>query len=404
VNRRLFHTIRYAFVNTFFATPQVGQQTDLAQSNSSRKVDALIIGGGIIGLAIGYYLSQRNFCNVDIVEREPQLTMHASGHNAGGISGIHTHQPRETWELSRKTPKLYDELAETSEFEFEYVRGGTIIPGTSEDEKEFERTAEKYSDCSLGVHVDFLDKKELQSKEPNLSTERFSCALFYPQDAQANSKKLGHCFAKTCMDKGMKITTGSAVSGFEISDGKVVKVKLDSGDSIVPEHVVLAAGPWSGEISAKLGVRLPVSPVKGHLISVEAGNFRLVNSFVSGPSYYVMQNGSTVIVGGGEDSVGFNTRVDPVRIREAWAEGVSMVPRLGRLNERTTSTACLRPHAPGGIPILGKSKKLKNVIFATGHFRNGFALAPITGKLIAQLLLDGRSEIDLALFSPDRFA
>ncbi len=376
----------------------------MGQTNSSRKVDALIIGGGIIGLAIGYYLSKRNFCNVEIIERESQLTMHASGHNAGGISGIHTYQPRETWELSRETLKLYDELAETDGFEFEYVRGGTIIPGATENEKEFERMAEKYADRSEGVHVNFLDKTDLQRKEPNLSTERFSCALFYPLDAQGNSKKLGHCFAKTCLDRGMKITTGSGVNEFGISAGRVVEVKLDNHDSIVPDNVILAAGPWSGEISAKLGVRLPVSPVKGHLISVDAGNLRLVNSFVSGPSYYVMQNGSTVIVGGGEDSAGFDAQVDPVRIRDAWAEGVSMVPRLGSLNEKTGSTACLRPHAPGGIPILGKSKKLKNVLFATGHFRNGFALAPITGKLITQLLLDGRFEIDLAPFSPDRFS
>jgi glycine oxidase len=375
----------------------------LAQANSSRKVDALIIGGGIIGLGIGYYLSERNFRNVEIVEREPHITTHASGHNAGGISGIHTYQPCETWELSRETPKLYEELAQTSGFEFEYVRGGTIIPGTSENEREFARVAEKYADRSEGVFVNFLDKKDLQNKEPNVSTERFSCALFYPHDAQGNSRKLGHCFAKSCLDRGMKITTGRSVSGFEISDGRVVKVNLDNQDSIVPDNVILAAGPWSGEISAKLGVRLPVSPVKGHLISVDAGNFRLVNSFVSGPSYYVMQNGSTVIVGGGEDSAGFNTEVDSVRIREAWAEGVSIVPKLGRLNEKTTSAACLRPHAPDGIPILGKSKKLKNMLFATGHFRNGFALAPITGKLIAQLLLEGRSEIDLAPFSPDRF-
>jgi glycine/D-amino acid oxidase-like deaminating enzyme len=167
--------------------------------------------------------------------------------------------------------------------------------------------------------------------------------------------------------------------------------------------VVIAAGPWSGELSAKLGVSLPVGPVKGHLISVDVGDFRLVDSFVNGPRYYVMQNGSTVIVGGGEDSVGFNDQVDPVRIKDAWTEGISMVPKLDSLKAARESSACLRPHAPGGIPILGKSKKLENVLFATGHFRNGFALAPISGKLISQLLLGESSEIDLSSFSPDRF-
>jgi len=95
--------------------------------------------------------------------------------------------------------------------------------------------------------------------------------------------------------------------------------------------------------------------------------------------------------------------VDHLRIKDAWTEGISMVPKLGRLNEKTTSTACLRPHAAGGIPILGKSKRWENVLLATGHFRSGFGLAPVTGKLISQLLLDGRTEIDLGPFSPDRF-
>ena len=375
----------------------------LASSNSSRKADALIIGGGIIGLAIGYYLSKRNFCNVEIVEREKQLTTHASGHNAGGISGIHTYQPPETWPLFRETEKLYEQLAESSGFEFEYVKGGTITPGTQESEKEFDQIALKYADHREGVFVNFLSKTELQNKEPNLSTERFSCAMYYPLDAQGNSKKLGECFAKAISEKGMKITTGSAVTSFDFSDGRVVRATMNNGDTIVPGNVIIAAGPWSGEVSAKLGLALPISPVKGHLISVDAGEFRLVNSFISGPRYYVMQNGSTVIVGGGEDSVGFDTKVDPLRIKDAWTEGISMVPKLGRLNEKTTSTACLRPHATGGIPILGKSKHRENVFFATGHFRSGFGLAPVTGKLISQLLLDGRTEIDLSPFSPDRF-
>ncbi len=357
-----------------------------------------------MGLAIGYYLSKRNFADAEIVEKEAQLTMHASGHNAGGISGVHTYQPRETWALSRETPSMFEELAQTPGFEFEYVRGGTIIPGTSENEKQLEEVADKYTDHSQGIHVKFLDKQDLLSKEPNVSSDRFSCALFYPLDAQGNSKKLGGCFAKTCLEKGIRITTGRAIAAFETSSDKIVEVRLDNGESIAPENLVIAAGPWSGGLSAKLGMPLPVGPVKGHLISVDVGRIRLVNSFVSGPNYYVMQNGPTVIVGGGEDSVGFNDLVDPSRITDAWAEGVSMVPRLKEWNANTTSTACLRPHAPGGIPILGRSKIFKNVLFATGHFRNGFALSPITGKLISQLLLDGRSEIDLSPFSPDRFS
>jgi glycine/D-amino acid oxidase-like deaminating enzyme len=79
-----------------------------------------------------------------------------------------------------------------------------------------------------------------------------------------------------------------------------------------------------------------------------------------------------------------------------------MIPKLLSVKQES-KTACLRPYATGGIPILGKSSRFSNVIFATGHYRNGFSLAPVTGKIISELIVDGKSEIDITPFSPDRF-
>ena len=343
----------------------------------SRNIDILIIGGGIIGLAIGYYLSKRNFASVEIIERDPELTMHASGHNAGGLAGVHESQPKELWPLFRETQVLYRELAQSSGFSFDYVTGGTLSPGTIEEMDTLEKTSHTLDEA--GARVEFLDSADLQKREPNLSTTRFNCALYYPDDAQGNSKKLGQCFARTCLEKGMEISTDSEVVDFEIDHGNVREVKTTRG-TIVPTTVIVAAGPWSGQVSARLGVRIPIEPVKGHLISIDSGGLKLVNSFIDGPRYYVMQNGSSIVVGGGEDSVGFDTAVDSARIADAWQEGVSMVPKLASMNQES-KTACLRPFASDGLPILGKTKQLENVIFATGHYKNGFGLAPITGKL-----------------------
>ena len=369
----------------------------------ARKVDALIIGGGIIGLAIGYYLARRNFCNVEIIERESAVTMHASGHNAGGLSGIHASHPRSLWPLYRRSQQLYSELAESSGFDFDYARIGSLVPGSVEVEKDFESTAREFEDGKEGVEVEFLGRDDLQNKEPNLSKHRFSCALYYPLDAQGNSLKLGRSFAGSCLEKGIKITTGCKVTGFEVSASRVTSVKTDRG-TYDPGIVILAAGPWSGEVSARLGLDIPVSPIKGHLITINTAGVRLVKSFISGPNYYVMQNSSEVIVGGGEDPSGFNTLVDQTRINEAWSEGISMVPILGSYEKSPSiRTACLRPYAKDGIPIIGASRRLSNVLFATGHFRTGFGLAPITGMLISELIVDGRSSMDLSAFSPDRF-
>jgi len=367
-----------------------------------RKVDALIIGGGIIGLAIGYYLAKMNFCNVEIVERDFDLTTHASGHNAGGLASAHDSHPPEERPLFLESARLYRELSKS--FDFDYVRAGTIIPGTKDDEQNFEKTVNKYSDANEGIRLDFLDGAELQEKEPYLSRNRFNCGIFYPMDAQGNSKKLGECFAQACLKSGIRISTGAKLTGIEVSQGRTTEARIDNGELVSPGMVIVAAGPWSGEVSKMLGINIPVSPVKGHLISLETKGRKLVNSFVSGPKFYVVQNGSNVVIGGGEDSVGFDVSIDDNTIRDEWTEGVSMVPELDSLNDETMSkTACLRPYAADGLPIIGKSTIISNVYFATGHYRTGFALAPVTGKLISQLVVDGETEFDLSAFSPDRF-
>lgn len=370
---------------------------------AAEKVDTLIIGGGIIGLAIGYYLSERNYCNVEIIEREPELTLHASGHNAGGLSGTHPNQNPKLRQLSAESQKLYQKLAHL--FDFDYQVAGSLIPGTKADEKTFEDITSGGKEH--GVEASYLDTGDLFEKEPNLSRKRFTCALYFPRDAQGNSKKLGECFAKSCQNRGIRISKNCTAADFEISGGKVSEVKTTTRHAIRPENIVIAAGPWSREVSAKLGLEIPVSPVKGHLISIKKTerDQPLVNSFVSGPKYYVMQNGATAVVGGGEAFVGFDLSIDRKTIEDEWMEGISMVPRLEAFRNRAVSEiACLRPFAADGYPIIGKeSKNFENVYLATGHFRSGFGLAPVTGKLISQLIIDGEPELDLGTFSPDRF-
>jgi glycine oxidase len=362
-------------------------------------VGILIIGGGIIGLSIAYYLSRRNFSDVLLLERDPELTLHASGHNAGGIAGMHESKPL-LWPLVRETHKLYKELVEGQHFDFDFERNGTISLDPSLDEKTTEEIARRFKEES-GGSIEFLDASDLQKREPNLSTTFSQCALFYPDDAQGNSMKLGRCFSRACLDQGIEMETGAEVLDFEFDDQKITKVKTSMG-SFVSDTVVLAAGPWSGILSGKFGYEMPMTPIKGHLITTEASP-GLIHSFIDGPHYYVVQTGmGKLVVGGGEDDAGFDLSVSERRIREAWEEGTTMIPKLLSLKQEA-KTACLRPFTPEGIPILGKSARFSNVLFATGHYKNGFCLAPVTGKIISELIIEGESKIDIASYSPDRF-
>ncbi|MFI5420358.1 MAG: NAD(P)/FAD-dependent oxidoreductase [Nitrososphaerales archaeon] len=359
----------------------------------------MILGAGIIGLSIAYYLSTRNFSNVLVLEKEKELTAHASGHNAGGIAYVHETEPI-LWPLTRETHKLYRELVEIQHFDFDFERNGTISLDPSLDERTVMGIARRFRE-GYGESIEFLDESDLRKREQNLSTKYCGYDLFYPNDAQGNSQKLGQCFAQASSRHGIEIRTDTEVTSFEIDWKRIARVKTSRG-AFVHETVVIAAGPWSGIITEKLGFKIPVRPIKGHLISTEPST-RLIHWFIDGPHFYVVQNGmGNLVVGGGEDDTGFDVHLDELRLEETWEEGTAMIPKLMSLKQEA-KIACLRPYAPEGIPIIGKSTRFENVFFATGHHRQGFCLAPVMGKIISGLIVDGETKLNISPFSPDRF-
>lgn len=334
-----------------------------------------------------------------VLEKEKEITAHASGHNAEGIAYVHETEPI-IWPLTRETHKLYRELVETQHFSFDFERNGTISLDPSIDEKTTEKIAQRFRE-GYGESIEFLDESDLRKREPNLSTKYCGYGLFYPNDAQGNSQKLGQCFAQASSRRGTEIQTETEVTSFDIDRNRIARVRTSRG-TFVPETVVIAAGPWSGIVTERMGFKIPVKPIKGHLITTETST-GLIHSFIDGPHFYVVQNGmGNLVVGGGEDDMGFDLRPDELRFEEAWEEGAAMIPKLLSLKQEA-KIACLRPYAPEGIPIIGKSTHFENVLFATGHHRQGFCLAPVTGEIISELIADGETKLNISPFSPDRF-
>lgn len=370
--------------------------------SNSHNVEVLVIGGGIIGLAIGYFLAQRGLCDVEIIEREFELSSHASGHNAGGISSAHLTQIPEMCELATETSALYRKLAESKNFDFDYQVNGTIVTlSRNERDPISEKEVEEFRERGLSK-IELLSPSEVKEREPKLSVEKIGGAIYYPDDAQGNSKKLAQCFAKECLNSGLRVVTGVEALGFVTNNDKIAAVRTNR-ETLFPKSVVIAAGPWSGKICSLLGLDVPVEPIKGHLITTRKSNSRILRSFITGENYYVLQTcEGNLVVGGGEDSDGFGQSVIDSRVKEAWEEGLSMVPLLSSLGQESVS-ACLRPHARGGLPIIGRSSEFENLIYATGHFRNGFSLAPVTGKIVSQIIIDGKTKMKIDPFSPKRF-
>lgn len=366
--------------------------------------EVLIIGGGIIGLATAYYLVRRGYSGeVVLIEKEQNLLSHASGHNAGGISSSHLTHTSEMRALAKKTSELYLELSKMSGFDFDFQVNGSLEVKSNPSSKLERPTAITRSREKEDVRLELLrDPTEIREIEPNIAAERIKEAIYYPDDSQGNSLKLGQRFSRYCVQRGVKILTGTEVLRFQTAEQRVFSVSTNKG-LIIPKNVVIACGPWSGKISSMLKLVIPVGPVKGHLITTHPTESKVLNTFVSGPNYYVLQNAEgSLVVAGGEDSVGFDSRVIDSRIEAAWREMTSLVPSLESLGQETTS-ACLRPFASDGLPIIGKSTRYSNLYFATGHFRNGFSLAPVTAQIISDLLTKGESPLDISPYSPSRF-
>jgi glycine oxidase len=178
-------------------------------------------------------------------------------------------------------------------------------------------------------------------------------------------------------------------------------VCASDGDTIAADHVVLAAGPWTRRLARRLGVDVPTRPVRGQMLAYRSSAVRHIIWGEDG--YLVPKPGGFLFAGATVEDVGFRPRTTRQGLAQVRRMATATAPAL-RYPEVASDWAGLRPGSPDGRPIIGRVPGKDNVLVATGHFRNGILLGPITGRLIAQLVMEGRTELPLEAFSPARFA
>ncbi len=235
--------------------------------------------------------------------------------------------------------------------------------------------------------------------EPGLSPA-LPGAAYSPGERHVNPGLLTEALAGAAASRGAVLRRGAAVSRFLVSDSRVVAVCTGDGDKIAADHIVLAAGPWTRPLARRLGFDVPTRPMRGQMLAYRS---RAVKHVLWGDEgYLVPKAGGFLYAGATGEDVGF--RPTTTRRGLAWLRRMArgLVPAL-RYGEVASAWAGLRPGSPDGHPIIGRLPGKDNVYVATGHFRNGILLGPITGKLIAQLITEGKTETSLAPFSAARF-
>jgi glycine oxidase len=245
-----------------------------------------------------------------------------------------------------------------------------------------------------------LDADELQTLEPNL---RHSAGAWFLPESSIDPRRLCAALLKAAKHRGVDFVTGSAAIEIEVENGRAAGIRT-AHSSYPSAMVVNCAGAWASQLEP-LG--LPTRPAKGQMLSVvpapgSGSHHLLIQRVVRTPDIYLIpRSDGRILLGATVEDAGFDKRTDAATIQELHHAAEQVVPGVGAMRMHE-SWAGLRPASPDGLPLLGETK-LPGYFAATGHYRDGIMLAPITAQLITQLLTARATDCDLAPFSPLRF-
>ena len=363
--------------------------------------DVIIIGGGIIGCAIAYNLAKRDIEPL-LIDKASTVGTEASWAGAGILtSHATTHEPYPT--LCRASLALYPALAEElraeTQMDIEFIRSGTLSVFFNEAEAAgliglADRRVKR------GFSAEVLTPEQALQLEPALS-KSIAGAVLFPEDAQVRNPKMVTALAKGAAKLGAKFLLGNPITNFirdSEYDGERVIGVVVNGETISADTFVIAAGCWAGALTAQLDVPIQIEPAKGQIVLVEAmpPPFQHI---VDGLGIYIVPRADgKILLGATVEYVGYDKTATVDGAKQMIDAGIGIAPQLAR-SAFVQTWAGLRPYAKNG-PLLGYLPGYENVVLASGHFKNGILLAPITGQLIAELITTGQSSLPLEPFQP----
>jgi glycine oxidase len=366
-----------------------------------RSADVVIIGGGVIGLTIARALGQRGLRDVCLIERATLGT--EASFAAGGILAPQAEADGadQFFELACRSRDLYAEFAaalyEETGIDVELDTTGTLYVALKEgDLKEIDQRCEWQSNAGLGVEK--LTAQEARELEPCVS-EAVLSALLFPQDVQVENRRLLNALVNSVAKLDVTILTETNVDSLSIERRQIRGVQTSRG-LVSCQTAIVAAGTWSSTIEH---ARAPkIEPVRGQMICFDAKPQLTRHVIYSPRGYLVPRRDGRLLTGSTSENAGFTKQVTAGGISSILANAKEISPQIESLPIVDT-WAGLRPRAADGLPVLGPCDEIDGLFYATGHYRNGILLAPVTGELIAEAVVQGQVSPLLAAFSANRF-
>ena len=347
--------------------------------------DVIIVGGGIIGLSLAISLRKQRL-RVLVVERgEPGRE---ASYAAAGMLAPGGETPAALRNLARESARLYpefvDELQDESGIKVDFREHGTIFLST---------TAEPLEGSEI------LSPDKLHSLEPTLAQKPIVAGraqAAFVSERSVDPRLLVAAAIKAAKHRGVDISSGSAVEEMLVSGEKVAGVKTKR-TSYLAGAVVNCAGAWAGTFSH---YAFPVYPVKGQMLAVVEGPS--VQHVVRSEKVYVVpRSDGRLVIGSTLENDGYNKQIDPSTIQRLFRAAVELLPGLEKSRQHDV-WAGLRPGTPDHLPILGEAPA-RGYFVATGHYRDGILLAPITANLLTDVVLGRTPNCEITNFSIVRF-
>ncbi len=304
-------------------------------------------------------------------------------------------------EISLLSKSLYQELTKELPFDFEYnERGLMMLYQTKEAEHEECETAALAND--YGIDARILSSEEVQSLEPEVKVNARG-AVFFPGDAHLTPNVFMNGLSNYLRDK-IYFQFNTEVTGFQIENKKIKSVQTNKGEFSF-EAIVIACGSWSGLVTKKLNLNLPMQAGKGYSFTLPnvSKNIRIPSILLEGrvavtPMANSLRFGGTMEITGVDHSVNMKRVLGIVNTaNDFYPEMKLQAPSIEKIWHG------LRPCSPDGMPYIGRTKKYNNLILATGHSMLGVSLGPGTGQLISEIIDERNSNVDLKMFDPERF-
>ncbi len=408
----------------------------------------VVIGGGIIGLCSAYYLNKQG--HEVVVIDQSNMDAGASYVNAGYLAPSHIIplsspgmmkkglkwmldassplyiKPRLdidflkwSWAFNRScnprhvassipvikdiallSQDLYDDIKSNESFRFHYEKKGLLMLCQTEkmleQEIEVARLAQKE-----GLGVEILTAEDIDQLEPNTTIDAIG-ATYYTCDFHTTPHEFMEDIKANLKASGVELRPNEPVLDLVLKKNRIESVKTTE-QVLVADEFVLAAGSWSGLLSKKLGLQLLMQAGKGYRINTPRQTGISVPAILAERKVAITPMNGFTRFAGTMEIAGINHDINPIRVA-AIADGVKQYyPDIEVTQEEMASAACgLRPVSPDGLPYIGKSKKCENLTVAAGHAMMGWSMATATGKLVQEIVENGKTSMSIDKFSPDR--